>query len=160
MRDRIIVRKLGATRDSTQRAILESIRLFIQEKNLINASSAINHLLRYTNRSNFRNILCTVNDNLYLIQSTNLRLHVRTHQLLDQGDKSTTQRVRKPEAVYSCDFCPMTFSRIRHFNAHRATHTGERTTLPCTICLQEFFDINELKEHKRSEHPGTVNHPF
>lgn len=67
MRDRIIVRKLGATRDSTQRAILESIRLFIQEKNLINASSAINHLLRYTNRSNFRNILCTVNDNLYLI---------------------------------------------------------------------------------------------
>lgn len=93
----------------------------------------------------------------YAMQSTNLRLHVRTHQqMLDQADKSGTQRMRKPEAVYSCEFCPMTFSRIRHFNAHRATHTGERATLPCTICQQEFSDINELKDHKKSEHPGTV----
>ncbi len=76
--------------------------------------------------------------------------------MLDQDDKSGTQRIRKPEAVYSCEFCPMTFSRIRHFNAHRATHTGERATLPCNICQQEFTDINELKDHKKSQHPGTV----
>lgn len=82
---------------------------------------------------------------------------MRTHQqLLDEGGKSGNQRIRKPEAVFSCEFCPMTFSRIRHFNAHRATHTGEQTTLPCTICQQQFIDINELKQHKRKEHPGTV----
>lgn len=91
-----------------------------------------------------------------LIQSTNLRLHMRTHQqLLDKG-QNFNSRVRKPEAVFPCDFCPMTFHRIRHFNAHRATHTGEPTTLPCTICQQQFPNIKELKDHKKTQHPGTV----
>jgi hypothetical protein len=85
---------------------------------------------------------------------------MRTHQhLLDQGPNfGGEQRVRKPEAIFGCEFCPMTFHRIRHFNAHRATHTGEQTTLPCTICQQQFPNINELKQHKRTEHPGTVVH--
>lgn len=82
-----------------------------------------------------------------------MRIH---QQLLKDGGKPSNQRLRKPETVFCCEFCPMTFSRVRHFNAHRATHTGERATLPCTICQQEFSDINELKQHKRIDHPGTV----
>lgn len=83
-----------------------------------------------------------------------MRIH---QQLLDEGSKSVTQRIRKPEAVFCCEYCPMTFSRIRHFNAHRATHTGEQTVLPCSICQQQFSDINGLKQHKKENHPGTVS---
>ena len=49
---------------------------------------------------------------------TNLRLHLRIHQqLVDSG--KTIVHVRKPEMIYRCDFCPMTFSRERHFYFHR-----------------------------------------
>lgn len=87
---------------------------------------------------------------------------MKTHQRpgAEQGtgsaNASTSTRPRKPEAVYRCDFCPMTFSRVRHFNVHRARHTGETVTLPCQLCNEQFTTIQELKQHKLEKHPGTV----
>ena len=93
---------------------------------------------------------------IWKFQNTNLRLHLRIHQQLVEMGKSDV-RVRKPEQVYRCDFCPMTFSRERHFYVHRCTHTGEKPALPCSDCQQKFPNINELKQHKLAEHPGTVH---
>lgn len=89
-------------------------------------------------------------------QMTNLRLHLRIHQqLVDTGKVSV--HVRKPEMIYRCDFCPMTFSRERHFYFHRCTHTGEKPSLPCSHCDSNWANIDELKQHKLQQHPGTVH---
>jgi len=87
---------------------------------------------------------------------------MKVHQQLqadrnkEESGQSTGSRPRKPEAVYRCEFCPMTFSRVRHFNVHRANHTGQPVSIPCQLCEAQFETIHQLKQHKQEQHPGTV----
>lgn len=82
-------------------------------------------------------------------------MHLRIHQeLVDEG--KSNDRIRKPELVYQCDFCPVTFSRVRHFYVHRCKHTGEKPSLSCSHCDLKFSSIEELKKHKLDDHPGMI----
>lgn len=146
---------------STRTETCASIYLYIPENDHISAIYVKSPLLRY-GRFIFHFVnLCLLLKLLvmqfYLLKATNLRLHLRIHQQLTDIGK-TGARVRKPETIHICEFCPMTFSRERHFYVHRCTHTGEKPTLPCAHCSEKFDNIEDLKKHKLHQHPGTV-HP-
>ena len=56
--------------------------------------------------------------------------------------------------IFSCDFCPKTFSNKKSLQNHRGIHKG-RTT--CSVCQNIFSSVSNLNTHMRSAHGEISN---